>query len=153
MDLPVPGLELLFHVDASLGPLEDHGVTKAGHRRVVPIVGGRVTGLIEAQILPSGADWQLVRPDGTVEVDTRYSARTADGEYVHLRTRGVRAGATAVLEALLAGEDVPATAYYFRLVVEVESAAPRFADLERAVIVAACARTADRVIYDAYRVT
>ena len=29
---PVPGLESAFTVDARLGPLEDHGVTRAGHR-------------------------------------------------------------------------------------------------------------------------
>src|SRR5579862_1715065 len=74
---PVPGLEPAFTVDARLGPLEDHGMTRAGHRRVVAIAGGRVVsvpgglfagtagtagGLLEAEILPGGADWQLVRP-------------------------------------------------------------------------------------------
>lgn len=58
---PVPGLERAFDVTARLGPLEDHGVTRAGHRRVVPIAGGRVSGLFDAEILPGGADWQIVR--------------------------------------------------------------------------------------------
>ena len=77
---PVPGLEPAFTVDARLGPLADHGVTRAGHRRVVPIAGGRVGGLpdgrtrLDAEILPGGADWQVVRPDGTIEIDTRYVA-------------------------------------------------------------------------------
>jgi hypothetical protein len=66
---PVPGLEHAFDVDARLGPLEDHGVTRAGHRRVIAIAGGRVSGLFDAEILPGGADWQLVRPDGTIEID------------------------------------------------------------------------------------
>jgi hypothetical protein len=35
----------------------------------------------------------------------------------------------------------------------VETAAPGLAMLQRSVIVASAARTADRVIYDAYRVT
>jgi Protein of unknown function (DUF3237) len=151
--LPVPGLELLFRVDAKLGPLEDHGLTRAGHRRVIPIVGGTIRGAIDAEILPSGADWQLVLPDGTIDVDTRYSARTVDGEYIHLRTRGVRSGPRSVLESILAGVDVGPTAYYFRLQVEVETADPGLAMLQRSVIVASAARTADRVIYDAYRVT
>ena len=92
MIAPVPGLEPAFEVDARLGPLEDHGVTRAGHRRVVAVAGGRVSGLFDAEILPGGADWQIVRPDGAVEIDTRYSARTAAGEYVHFRTSGVRSG-------------------------------------------------------------
>ncbi|MGO7983952.1 DUF3237 family protein, partial [Rhizobium johnstonii] len=58
-----------------------------------------------------------------------------------------------VLESLLAGADVAPSEYYFRLLVEVETSAERFADLERTLIVAVAARTADRVVYDAYRVS
>jgi hypothetical protein len=65
---PVPRLEPAFDVTATLGPLEDHGVTRAGHRRVVPITGGRVSGLVDAEILAGGADWQIVRPDGSTEI-------------------------------------------------------------------------------------
>ena len=150
---PVPGLEPAFDVDAALGPLEDHGVTRAGHRRVVPIAGGRISGLFDAEILPGGADWQLVRPDGSIEIDTRYSARTAAGEHVHLRTSGVRSGPPAVLEALLRGEAVDPGDYYFRVAVYLETSAPRLAALERSLFVASAIREADRVRYTAYRVT
>jgi Protein of unknown function (DUF3237) len=156
---PVPGLEPAFTVDARLGPLEDHGVTRAGHRRVVPIAGGRVGGLpdgetrLDAEILPGGADWQVVRPDGTVEIDTRYSARTAAGEHVHFRTSGVRSGPPSVLAALLRGEDVDPAAYYFRVAVYLETSAPRLAFLERSIFVASAVRGADSVSYVAYRVS
>ena len=69
MSAPVPALERAFDVVVHLGPLEDHGMTRAGHRRVVPIIGGSVTGAFEAEILPGGADWQIVRSDGAIEVD------------------------------------------------------------------------------------
>ena len=150
---PVPGLEPAFAVDARLGPLEDHGVTRAGHRRVVPVAGGRVSGLLDAEILAGGADWQLVRPDGAIEIDTRYSARTAAGEYVHFRTSGVRSGPPAVLAALLRGEDADPASYYFRVAVYLETSAPRLAFLERSLFVAAAVRGADSVSYTAYRVT
>ena len=150
---PVPGLEPAFTVDARLGPLEDHGMTRAGHRRVVPIAGGRVVRLFDAEIVPGGADWQVVRPDGTVEIDTRYSARTPAGEYVHFRTSGVRSGPPPVLAALLRGEDVDPASYYFRVAVYLETSAPRLDFLERSVFVASAARGADRVAYTAYRVT
>lgn len=150
---PVPGLEPAFTVDARLGPLEDHGVTRAGHRRVVPIAGGRVVGLFDAEILPGGADWQVVRPDGTVEIDTRYSARTSAGEYVHFRTLGVRSGPPPVLAALLRGEDVDPASYYFRVAVYLETSAPRLDFLERSIFVASAVRGADSVAYTAYRVT
>lgn len=150
---PVPALEPAFEVAARLGPLEDHGITRAGHRRVVPIAGGRVSGLFDAEILPGGADWQIVRPDGTIEIDTRYSARTPAGEYVHFRTSGVRSGPPEVLEALLRGEPVDPSEYYFRVAVHLETAAPRLAVLERSIFVASAIRAADRVSYTAYRVT
>jgi hypothetical protein len=159
---PVPGLEPAFTVDARLGPLEDHGATRAGHRRVIAIAGGRARFLplggslgeaVDAEILPGGADWQVVRGDGTIEIDTRYSAVTAEGEHVHFRTSGVRSGPPAVLAALLAGDPVDPAAYYFRVAVYLETAAPRLAYLERSIFVAAAVRGADSVAYTAYRVT
>jgi hypothetical protein len=150
---PVPGLDPAFTVEARLGPLEDHGVTRAGHRRVIPVAGGRVSGMLEAEILAGGADWQLVRPDGAIEIDTRYSARTAAGEHVHFRTTGVRSGPPAVLAALLRGEEVDPASYYFRVAVYLETSAPRLAFLERSLFVAAAVRGADTVSYTAYRVT
>jgi hypothetical protein len=158
---PVPGLEPAFTVAARLGPLEDHGVTRAGHRRVIPVAGGRVVpvsggplgGLLEAEILPGGADWQVVRPDGTIEIDTRYSARTSAGEFVHFRTAGVRSGPPEVLAALLRGEAVDPAEYYFRVAVHLETSAPRLAVLERSLFVASALRGADSVTYTAYRVS
>jgi DNA-binding NarL/FixJ family response regulator len=55
------------------------------------------------------------------EIDTRYSARTPAGEYVHFRTSGVRSGPPEVLDALLRGEPVDPSAYYFRLAVYLET--------------------------------
>lgn len=148
-----PGLEPAFHVAARLGPIEDHGPTRAGHRRVIPIIGGAVTGALEAEILPGGADWQVVRPDGTIEIDTRYSARGTTGGYLHLRTSGVRSGSPEVLEALVRGEPVDPLDYYFRLLVHVETADPAYSALERSLYVASAVRDADLVRYTAYRVT
>ena len=149
---PVPALTASFDVEVRLGPLEDHGMTRVGHRRVVPIVGGSVLGAVEAEILPGGADWQIVRPDGTIEVDGRYSARTADGEHLLLHVAGIRSGEPEVLEALLRGEAVPPTRYHFRTAIRVETAAPRLGWMERTLFVASCVRDADAVRYTAYRV-
>ena len=150
---PPTGLERLFRVEVVVGGIEDHGSTSAGHRRVVPILGGRLFDGLDAEVLPGGADWQVVRPDGTIEIDTRYSARTADGALLHLRTHGIRAGGADVLAALSRGEEVPATDYSFRLHVVIETSAAAHAHLERSLIVAAAARGAGLVAYDAYRMT
>ncbi len=153
MSAPVPALEPAFFVDAQLGPLEDHGATRAGHRRVVPITGGSISGAIEGEILPGGADWQVVRADGAVEVDAQYSARTASGSLVLIRAVGVRSGAPEVLEALLAGEPVDPSRYYFRTAIRIETSDPALAPLQDALFVGAAVREADRVTYTAYRVT
>lgn len=149
----VPGLEVAFQVAARLGPPEDHGVTRAGHRRVVPIVGGRISGSFDADILPGGADWQVIRPDGAIEIDTRYSARTADGAHIYLRTSGIRSGAPEVLDALLRRDPVDPSDYYFRLAVRLETSDPRLAELEQSLFVASAIREANTVRYTAYRLT
>ncbi|KJL20353.1 hypothetical protein RN51_02569 [Microbacterium oxydans] len=151
--LPVPALESAFDVSVDLGPLEDHGITSTGHRRVVPILGGCITGIVEAEILRGGADWQLVRPDGTIEIDGRYSARTASGDLLLLHAKGVRAGSAPVLELLGRGADVDPTAYYFRTTVTIETAAPSLVDLQRQLFVAAAQRRSNAVHYRAYRVS
>jgi len=153
VELPVPGVSELFRVEATLGPIEDHGVTRAGHRRVVPVTGGTVTGAVEGGLLPGGADWQLVRPDGTVEVDGRYTIRTTGGELLYVNSVGVRSGDPDVLDALLRGAVVDPALYYFRTVLTIETAAPRFADLQRHLVVTSAERRADAVRYVAYRLT
>lgn len=148
---PVPVLEPAFEVVADLGALEDHGRTRAGHRRIIPVVGGTITGAFEGEILAGGADWQIVRADGSIEIDGRYSARAPDGSLLYIRAVGVRSGDPAVLESLLRGEDVDPSAYYFRAALTLECASrPEF---ERSVYVASYIREANRVRYVAYRVT
>jgi hypothetical protein len=93
----VPELAPAFDVVVHLGGVDDYGVTRAGHRRIIPILGGAITGEVEATILPGGADWQLVRTDGALEIDGRYSARTADGSLLYLQVSGVRSGPPEVL--------------------------------------------------------
>jgi hypothetical protein len=150
---PVPGLEPAFDVTVELGPLEDHGMTRAGHRRVIPIVGGSVTGAFDAEILPGGADWQVVRAHGAVEVGALYSARTRTGALILVNSTGVRSGPPDVLEALLRGEPVDPADYYFRTLIRLETAEPVLAHLQDVLFIAAAVRTADQVTYTAYRVT
>ena len=149
---PPTGLDLVFRADVVVGDVEDHGVTRAGHRRVIPILGGRLSHGIDADVLPGGADWQVVHDDGMLEIDTRYTARTSGGGLLHLRTRGIRSGPPEVLEALLRGAPVAASESYFRIVVSIETSVPELRPLQDSLIVAAAARGADRVVYDAYRV-
>jgi hypothetical protein len=38
-------------------------------------------------VLPGGADWQLVRADGDIELDARYPVRASDGAVIQIRNR------------------------------------------------------------------
>ena len=154
MNVPaVPELVPAFEVVVDLGPLDDYGATRAGRRRVIPILGGTIAGGIDATVLPGGADWQLVRADGALEIDGRYSARTADGDLLYLQVSGVRSGPPEVLAALLSGEAVSPEEYYFRTTIRVETSSVTLAHLEHTLFVASCIREASVVRYTAYRVT
>lgn len=64
---------------------------RGGPLRLVSVAGGKVSGLIEGRILPGGADWQTIRPDGTIEIDARYLVELTDGARVEVVNRGLRA--------------------------------------------------------------
>ena len=82
---------LVLHVE--LAERQEIGPSKHGTRYVVPIIGGRFASRTSAElhgeVLPGGADWQLVRADGALEIDARYSLRVADGTLIHVRNRGI----------------------------------------------------------------
>lgn len=61
------------------------GNTKHGGRNIIPITGGTFEGPnIKGEVLPYGADWQLVRPDGDVEFNARYLLKTDDGHIIQV---------------------------------------------------------------------
>lgn len=146
--LPRPRLEPVFDVTVQVGAPRDHGTTAAGHRRVVPILGGGIRGEIDAEILPGGSDRQLIAADGTIGIDAEYTA-VSGADPLLIRTRGVRSGTADVLARLGRGEDVDPAAYYFRTTFEVEAAA--FPEFERTLFVAVCRRDGSEVRYRVHR--
>ena len=52
-------LDLEVEVEAQI----EVGETGNGLRRIIPIVGGTVSGRVEGRVLPGGADYQLFRVD------------------------------------------------------------------------------------------
>lgn len=81
--------EHVFTIDVRLGEVVDVGVTPTGRRRVIPVVGGTVSDGLEGVVLPGGADWNLERPDGSVELWARYELRLADGSVVSVLNTAV----------------------------------------------------------------
>src|SRR4026209_1395518 len=67
-DTATPKLTFAFELRAQVGPPQESGQCRPGRRRIVPILGGTVKGpQLNATVLPGGADWQLIQPDGFSE--------------------------------------------------------------------------------------
>ena len=141
-----PRTRFAFAIKARVGPIQDLGQTARGHRRIIDILGGEVAGpMLEGEILPGGADWQIVRPDGTIEVVARYTIRARSGGLVYVQNDGLRVASPEILARMSRGEPVPFGSYHFRTAPRFETADQSLKGLERATFVGIAARTPDRV--------
>ncbi len=103
-----PRLDFVGTVEAEVAAPVVVGAGAAGERRIVPILGGRVSGpRLEGEILPGGADFQLIRPDGVAEIEARYAIRLPAGALVYVVNRGLRHAAPEDMARLLRDEPVP----------------------------------------------
>lgn len=150
---PAPTLTFLFHAEIRLGTVDEIGPTGLGRRRVIPIIGGAFQGeRLAGEVLPGGADWQLVRPDGVALLDARYTLRTGDGALIYVSNQGIRRGPPDVLAALARGEAVEGTRYYFRTTPHFETSAPAYLWLNDLIAVASGLRQRDAVLLEVYAV-
>jgi len=150
---PQPALEPIFRAEVAVAAPRLLGRTPAGERRIVDITGGEISGQrLAGRILPGGADWQIVRDDGTAVLEARYTIETADGALVYVRNFGYRHGPAEVLARVMGGEEVDPARYYFRATPVFETAAPQHAWLNRTVAVCSGMRTRGCVILDVYAV-
>jgi hypothetical protein len=119
---PVELRELLL-ITIRVRPIVDLG----GGRRVVAFDGGTFEGRdgLAGSVLEGGVDWQLVRPDGVLEIDAHYTLRTEADEAIEVVSQGVRKASASVATRLAHGEPVDAGEYYFRTLVRLSTAAPR----------------------------
>jgi hypothetical protein len=141
-----PQFDFVGEVQAAVGPPLAFGAGPAGERRIVPILGGRVSGpRLEGEILPGGADYQLIRPDGVADIEARYAIRLADGARVYVVNRGLRHAAPEDMARLLRGEPVPPERVYFRTTPAFETAAPAHAWLTRSLFLGLGERRPDSV--------
>ena len=102
------------------------------------------------KILNHGADWQVVSKDGVAIIDTRYLLQTDDGAYVYLQTKGFRFGPPEVMAKVAKGEPVDPSLYTFRITMQFETSARKYAYLNRYIGVGLAMRLSNAVVYDAY---
>jgi hypothetical protein len=133
-----------FHVEVGV-PIAI-GETGQGLRRIVPITGGRIAGpRLNGVILPAGADFQIIGPDGYTNLEARYAARLDDGALIYIVNTGIRFGPPAVMDRITRGEPVDPAEVYFRSTPSFETASPAHRWLTRPLFIATGARHPDRV--------
>lgn len=82
--------ELVMELKVMIGKAVVIGDSDQGRRQFIPIIGGSFTGKdIEGDVLDGGADWQLIRPDGVMEVKAIYAIKTDDGAVISVDNRGL----------------------------------------------------------------
>lgn len=141
-----PALRFVFGVKVVVGPIQDLGRTSRGHRRIVDILGGEAHGPeLSGEILPGGADWQVVRPDGTIEVVARYTIRSTTGALIYVQNDGLRVASPEIVARMSKGESVPLDSYRFRTAPRFETSDASLGWLETSTFIGVAARTPDRV--------
>lgn len=149
-----PGLDFVFEARVGVGPPQDLGDVGKGGRRIVPITGGEFSGpQMRGEVLPGGADWQVLRSDGVAELEARYTLRTTDGALIYVRNHALRHGPPDVMAALAAGHAVGPGSYYFRGATFFETGSAPYAWITRHIVVCTGAREQARVLVRFYKLT
>jgi Protein of unknown function (DUF3237) len=144
----------LFDLTLQLHPILDLGATPAGERRIVPVSGGQFTGeRLRGEVLShAGSDLLLTRADGSFQQDVRLALRTDDGAIVLMTYRGVRHGSPGVNARMARGEAVAPSEYYLRTAPFFETAAPKYAWLNKIVSVGIGERLPAGVLYRVFEI-
>ncbi len=90
--LQAPLSVLAWEAVVQVSPRQDLGMSPAGERFIIPIVGGQFAGdidghVLRGHVLPGGADRQLLRPDGIKELDALYEMQHDDGTVLTIHNR------------------------------------------------------------------
>jgi Protein of unknown function (DUF3237) len=148
-----PTLTYVLTLRVRVGPAMEFGQVPRGRRRVIPILDGTFDGPgIRGDVLPGGADWQIVRDDDLVELDTRYTLQTDAGSLIYIQNAGIRHASPEVTKKLLAGEPVDPSQVYFKTVPVFETSAPELQWLTRAIFIGLGERQPDVVIIHVWKV-
>ena len=124
-----------------------------GVRRVIPILGGEVFGDgIKGTIFPVGADFQVIRPNGSTELEAKYAFEMDDGAIIYIENIGIRFGPKELLDRIAKGEIVDPARIYFRSVPKFETGSEKYRWLMENLFIGVGARYPDRVEIDVHQV-
>jgi hypothetical protein len=148
-----PSFELLFQARVTVGSVVYVSNVPPGERHFIPVTCGSFEGeKLSGDVLPGGANWQLVRPDDSVFLHARYALRTNDNVPIYVENNGIRWGSSEVLAQLARGEAVDPSRYYFRTTSQFETGATQYSWLNNIIAVCPGARLVKVAIVDLYSV-
>lgn len=153
MELPQPSLEHVCDLSVELGAIREMGAGRSGQRRIIPIIGGKVSGpKLQGTILNLGADWQTIFDNKVAELDTRYAMETHDGAIIEIINYGFRHGPQPILDAIARGEDVSPDDYYMRTHARLETGDERYEWVNRTLFAGIGARRQQSVLVKLYAI-
>jgi hypothetical protein len=143
----------LFDIHFVIGAIHTVGRTPMGQRVIADLGGGTFEGeRLRGRILPSGGDWGLFMPDGTLRVDGRCCFEVDDGTIVYGIYKG-RWKITPEQMARLGGSGgVDPADYYLRIHFEFETTSDSHDWLNHIIAIATGRRVEDGIAYRVYEV-
>ena len=150
---PALATRYVFSLSIRVGAPIEAGDIGYGSRRLIPILGGTLTGEgISGTVREGGADFQMIRPDGFTELEAKYAIEMDDGAILYIENIGIRFGSREALDKIRRGEVVDPSLIYFRSVPRFETGAERYRWLMQSLFIGVGARHPDRVELDVHRV-
>src|SRR5882757_2441671 len=150
---PQLATKYVFSLAIKVGTPIVAGDTGWGLRRIIPILGGEVRGEgLHGTILPCGADFQIIRPNGFTELEAKYAFEMDDGAIVYIDNVGIRFGPKELLDRIANGESVDPALIYFRSVPKFETGHEKYRWMMENLFVGVGARHPDRVVIDVHQV-
>lgn len=143
----------LFELDLEIGAINTVGSTPMGQRVIADLGGGRFEGdRLAGRVRPSGGDWGLFMPDGTLRVDGRCCLEVDGGELVY----GIYKGRWKITPETMARLGDPAgvdpSEYRLRITFEFETASPAYDWMNQIMAIAAGRKTEAGIAYSVYEV-
>jgi hypothetical protein len=128
--------EFLLDTTITLAPAVAVGDGPFGTRTIYNVVGGTFEGpMLRGTVHSGGGDWLLTSPSHN-ELDVRATIETDDGALIYVSYRGVLKIDQALVQRVIAGEDVSPSEYYFRTSPRFETGHEKYAWLNSTVCVA-----------------
>lgn len=127
---------MTLELDVAAAQSRQIGQTADGRRVIAPITGGSFEGpRLRGTVLPGGADWVRMRPDGAMSIDVRLTLETDDGVPIYLTYQGRLLASPEMFAELARGKSLDPSRYSLATVAKFETGDERYAWLNDLIVV------------------